>query len=256
MISYLRKLSAIVFLLIMGPAGQIIAGETMTIAFPQFYPFFEQTQAKETRGFFYDIITEALDKRMGIATKWVPMPWKRCQAQVKAGRADAMITVPTEERRRYSVTHQNPFYIKQLRLFTYAGHARLAEIKDLKTISDLAQKRFTVITYSGNGWHEKHVAGMGVKTLETSLVHNVWQMLAARRGDLVIEWPLAAYSGIKKVGVFHSVIEIPVSLDTMAFHLLISKQSVFRSILGQFNNTIGQMTTDGTMKAIISSYDQ
>jgi len=230
------------------------ANDVLKIAYPDFYPFFSETEKGEVKGFFYEIIIEALENRMGIKTSWTEMPWKRCQEEVKSGKFDSMITVPTETRMIYCDTHPDPFYLKELKLFTYADHKKLNEINSIKTIADIKEGGYIVITYSGNGWHKKNISSIGIPSHETSHVHNVWKMLAARRGDIVIEWPIGAYAGIKKVGMEDKIIETDVSLESMKFHLLISKKAKYRNILHRFNNVIKGMSADGTMKRIISSY--
>lgn len=199
-------------------------------------------------------MTEALENRMGIATTWVALPWKRCQEYVKSGEFDAMITVPTRERGVYSETHPDPFYRKELKLFTYAGHAQLDAIAAVKSLSDIKREGFSVITYSGNGWHQRHVASIGVPTHETPVVRNVWRMLAGKRGDLVIEWPQGAYPDIRDMGLEDRIVEMDVALDAMPFHLLISKKSTYRDLLPRFNEVIKAMQADGTIDGILTQY--
>lgn len=249
-----RTIIFLFFCTLISLPGQVRAQKPMTIAFPNFYPFFEETDSGGVRGFFYDIIILAVDTRLGIPTQWEAMPWQRCQAYVKAGRFDAMITVPTAERQTYTQTHPDPFYLKELKLFTYAGHPRLDEIRAIGTIRDILDKGLTVITYRGNGWHHKKVAGIGVSTIETWPVHNVWRMLSSRRGDLVIEWPAGAYAGMAKVDAGQRIVEIDVSLDAMPFHLLISKKSGFVSILPEFNRIMGELKANGTIGQILLNY--
>jgi len=205
-------------------------------------------------GFFYEIITEALGRRMDLPIQWEQMPWKRCQEQVRSGRSDAMITVPTSERRMYCRTHADPFYLKKMKLFTYAGHLQMERIKTITAIADIKRMGYTVITYSGNGWHKKNITGLGIPSFETSEVHNVWKMLAAKRGDLVIEWPLGAGAGIKKAGIAHGIVETDIALESMPFHLLVGEKSGYTCILNRFNLTIKKMAGDGTMTRILSGY--
>lgn len=255
MLNKAMTLSVLLWTLVLLCPGMARAETGMTVAYPEFYPFFSKTGKEEVEGFFYEIIIEALDHRMGIRTTWTEMPWKRCQEQVYSGRYDAMITVPTPERSRYCDTHPDPFYLKELKIFTYLGHPGLSRINALKTMADIKAGGFSVITYSGNGWHEKNISSLGIPTHETSLVPNIWKMLAAKRGDLVIEWPAGAAANIKISGVAGKIIETDVSLESMPFHLLISKKSKFNSILPGFNEVIREMFSDGTMKRILSAYD-
>lgn len=202
---------------------------------------------------FYDIITDAM-ARMQIDTHWENLPWKRCQAYVKSGTVDAMITVPTTKRMAYALTHTTPFYLKKMVLFTYQGHPRIDEIREIRSLGDIREKGLSVITYHGNGWHQKHVASKGIPGVETAKVHLVWKMLAARRGDLVIEWPVGAYAGMDRTGVRNQIVEIGVAVSAMEFHLLISKKSAYAPILDRFNRIIIEMLADGTIDDIVSAY--
>jgi polar amino acid transport system substrate-binding protein len=191
---------------------------------------------------------------MGLTVVWAVYPWTRCQENLKIGTDDAIITVPTLERAAYTVTHKDPFYQKPLHLFTYIDHPRIAEIKKIRKIDDLREGGFSVITYSGNGWHRENIQPLGIKTYETSYLENQWKMLAEKRGDTVIEWPPGAWPDIKRVGVPDRLVDTGVTISSMPFHLLIRKTSHHAGILADFNETIKRMKTDGTIRMILSRY--
>ncbi|MFH0997813.1 MAG: transporter substrate-binding domain-containing protein [Pseudomonadota bacterium] len=184
-----------------------IATPILRIAYPVFPPFHWVNENGEMTGFFYDILTEALEKRMGMAVVWTAYPWSRCQENLKAGKDDAVLTVPTLERAGFTVTHKTPFYLKKLNLFTYIEHPRFAEIIKIQKIADLKSGGFSVITYSGNSWHKENVQSMGIKTYENSSLENVWKMLAEKRGDVVIEWPPGAWPDIRRADVSGRVVD-------------------------------------------------
>ncbi len=251
----MRKLSGvicIVFVLVF--PGMVMAQAALTIAYPDFYPFFTQNDNGKMAGFFYEIISEALDKRMEVTVHWRQMPWKRCQEEVRAGRYDAMVTVPTPERRTYCLTHEDPFYLKKMTLFTYVGHPDLDRIRTIRSVRDIKEMGYSVVTYSGNGWHDKHISSLGIPSWETSEVHNVWKMIAARRGDLAIEWPAGAMLGMEKAGVTDKIIDTGIALESMPFHLMIYNGSGATRILNRFNRTINDMAGDGTMTSILGAY--
>jgi polar amino acid transport system substrate-binding protein len=223
-------------------------------AYPNFPPFHFVDEKGAMAGFFYEIIAEALERRMGVTVVWTAYPWTRCQENLKSGTDDAMITVPTPERAVYTVTHRDPFYLKPLNLFTYANHPQLARIGKIRTLADLKTGGFSVITYSGNGWHKNNVEPLGIKTYESAYLENVWKMLAEKRGDTVIEWPLGAWPDIRRAGVADAVVDTGVTLAAMPFHLLIRKGYPRTDLLARFNAAIGKMKADGTMKRILASY--
>jgi polar amino acid transport system substrate-binding protein len=235
--------------------SSIVNAQTvLRIAYPTFPPFHWVNENGEVTGFFYEIITEALEKRMGLTVVWTAYPWTRCQENLKNGKDDAVMTVPTAERAAYTLTHQDPFYEKTLNLFTYVDHPRIEEIKNIRRIADLKEGSFSVITYSGNGWHEENVLSLGIKTHETSYLENTWKMLAEKRGDTVIEWPPGAWPDIVRMGVSDRIIDTTITISAMPFHLLIRKDSPSVSVLADFNDTINRMKEDGTMALILSKY--
>jgi polar amino acid transport system substrate-binding protein len=79
-------------------------------------------------------------------------------------------------------------------------------------------------------------------------------MLAAKRGDIVIEWPHGAWPDIKRLGLSDKIIETPVTLSEMPFHMLIRKDSTYVNILPEFNNVIKKMYEDDTIANILSKY--
>lgn len=244
--------TTLVAMLLLVPASLLNAQGALRIAYPSFPPFHWVNETGEMTGFFHEIITEALVKRMGMTVVWNEYPWPRCQENLKAGKDDAIMTVPTAERAVYTVTHKDPFYQKELHIFTYVDHHRMAEIKGIKKIEGIKEGRFSVITYSGNGWHKENVEPLGIKTYEAAYLGNVWKMLADRRGDLVLEWPHGAWPDIRRVGATDRVIDTGFTISTMPFHLLIRKDSPHVSILNDLNEVIKKMFQDGTMTSILS----
>lgn len=226
----------------------------LRIAYPAFPPFHWAKDNGEMAGFFYEMITEALERRMGLTVVWTAYPWIRCQENLKTGIDDAIITVPTVERAVYTVSHKDPFYQKPLNLFTYMDHPRLLEIRKIRKVADLKEGGFSVITYSGNGWHKENLQSLGIKTYETAYLENVWKMLAEKRGDTVIEWPLGAWPDIRRAGVPDRIVDTSITLSAMPFHLLIRKDHPRVGMLADFNEIIQRMKTDGSMKMILSRY--
>ncbi|WP_277872941.1 substrate-binding periplasmic protein [Pseudodesulfovibrio cashew] len=223
------------------------------IDYPTYWPFFIRDESGRMQGFFYEIVTEGL-ARTGINAEWRTFPWARCQDHVKNGEADGMVTVPTPERLAYTKTHSTPFYRKKLSVFTYAGNPKMSQIQSIKDIDDIVKANLSVVTYSGNGWNDRHIRTRGIKTHETPNLVNVWSMLANRRGDIVIEWPVAAWPDIKKAGVSKDIIFTNAVLDCMPFHLLIRKDSPYADILPDFDKKIIEMQQDGTIDRIMSKY--
>ena len=235
-------------------AGDDSAPKLLRIAYSEFYPFHWTDKKGELKGIFHDIITEALENRMGLSLIWTAYPWTRCQEEVKNGNEDAVMTVPTPDRRVYTETHKDPFFVKPLYLYTYAGHSQLAQIKRIKTINDIKEKGFSVVTYSGNGWHKRNIQALAIRTFESPYLANVWQMLAGKRGDLIIEWPGAAVPDITRLKLTHQVLNTGIVLSRMPFHLLIRKGHSQVNDLIRLNEIISELHKSGVVTAITEKY--
>ncbi|WP_272701592.1 substrate-binding periplasmic protein [Desulfovibrio sp. Fe33] len=241
---------AVVLLTGLSPA---LAAAPLRLAYPDFWPFFTMTAEGYMTGFFYEIVDEALG-RMGIEVEWKEYPWSRCQVLVHSGEADAMITVPTAERQFYTVTHSDPFYVKELKIFTTVDNPKLAEIRRIDSIDDIFRLGLVVVTYNGNGWNDEYIRSRGIKIYESPQLKNVWLMLANNRGDIVIEWPIAAWPQIKAGRVTNRIVETSVSLEGMPFHLLVNRNSPYAERLPEFNDVISQMRCEGRLDEIIGKY--
>lgn len=227
---------------------------TLVIDYPDFWPFFTRTDDGAMTGFFYEIVSTGL-KELDVETKWREFPWKRCQDNVKHGDSDAMITVPTPGRLTYTSTHDTPFYLKKLHVFTSRSNRNIETIKSIETIDDILLKGLTVVTYAGNGWNNQHIKSRNIKVYEAPLIKSIWKMLAEGHGDIAIEWPPAAWASIRESGLSNdTIIETDVTFDPMPFHLLINKNSPHALLLPRFNEVIKEMKENGRIKEIIESY--
>lgn len=237
------------------PPNAAQAQSPLRIAYTGFAPFHSREPGKPLEGFFHAILSEALERRMGIALKWTAYPWKRCQYNVRNGIDDALLTVPTAERLAYAATHTTPFYRKNMHIFTRVNHPRLVLIKTLPSIAAIKENDLAVVTYNGNSWHQAKVASLGITTYETDPIDNVWRMLAAGRGDLVIEWPHGAWPAIRRLRLTNRLTDTGVRLASMSFHLLIRKASAHVTALKDFEEVIQEMHTDGTIAAILAPFE-
>jgi polar amino acid transport system substrate-binding protein len=234
-----------------GPAQ---AQEPLRIAYPEFPPFHWRDGQGRMAGFFHEIIVEAVQRRLGIPAVWTPLPWARCQASVREGSADAILTVPTAERLEYAAASPEPFYSKRMNVFTTSGHPRLAEIRALARLEDIRAAGFTVVTYSENGWSKANVEPLGITAHTANSLQSVWRMLAAGRGDLVIEWPPAAWPDIRALGLEPEIIQTEAVMASMPFHLLVGRNSPHAGILPEFSRAIRAMREDGSMERILGAY--
>lgn len=224
------------------------------VAYPEFPPFHWRDPQGRMQGFFYEIIREALERRLGLSTVWTAQPWARCQASVGDGSADVILTVPTPERAAYALASDEPFYVKRLNVFARANHPRLEEIRGLASLEDIRRAGLTVVTYNENGWSKAHVEPLGIRVFTANSLQSVWRMLAEQRGDLVIEWPPAAWPDIRALKLEGEIVQTGAVMGDMSFHLLVGRRSPHADILPGFDRAVRAMRGDGTMDRILKDW--
>jgi len=205
-------------------------------------------------GFFYDIVIEAVEKRLGLPVEIGVFPWTRCQRLVELGQYDMLVTIPTEERLRYVSATDEPIWVKRRILYTYADHPDIAAIDALKGLDDIRDAGYTVVTYTGNGWIAGTVEPAGIPVLYASTVESMYRMLAAGRADLMIEERTIAEESIREEGVGAEVVATDGYGEESGFHILIAKASPHHAVLDELNAVLRDMTVDGTLAAILESY--
>lgn len=207
-----------------------------------------------THGILYDIITYALNKSIQVDVEWVNLPWQRCQSYVSKGIADAIITVPTPERLKYAKTHPTSFYTRTFNIFTYPDHPRMEQIKRIKTLRNIKEGNFSIITYAGDGWSNNNVRPLGIKILEATNPSDTWKMLHRKRGDLIIEPLERSFAPLKELGLSDKIVRMDTPIASTSLHLLINKESEHVYLLQEFDAVIKQMYDDGTMQHIMDDY--
>ena len=204
-------------------------------------------------GILYEIMTEAF-RRLNIPLKVDTYPWARAQKIVADGKADGMVTVLTNARKRL-FRASDPVLLVTEHVFTNKNNPRLKEILSIRSLKDL--RPFKVVETIGSGWTKENLKDVDITWVPT--VENAFNMVIKGRVDIYIA---NDYSGvafirrkIKEGGSFSegykNIIGNPYPLKTLAFRLLIRRDSPFVRILDDFNKTIHQMQMDGTIRQIL-----
>ncbi|MBN2657416.1 MAG: transporter substrate-binding domain-containing protein [Spirochaetales bacterium] len=206
-------------------------------------------------GFLYEITIEALENRMGIPVEISIYPWPRCQHLVKTGDRDMMLTIPTKERLEYAISTDSPVWVKKRLIYTYIEHENLETINELHGLADIKQTGYSVISYIGNDWIKENVAEKFHIPVEYARgVEGMYRMLAAGRGDLIIEEKSIARSNIEQLELQELIVETEGIGEESHFHLLISKQSPHSNIIYELNCVLDEMWEDGTIEKILKKY--
>ncbi len=216
-------------------------------------PLIYQGTDGKPAGVFYGIITEAFH-RLDIPFKVELYPWARAQKIVADGKADGTVTVLTDVRKRY-FRGSDPILLVTEHIFANKNNPRLKEILSIRSLKGL--RSFKVVETIGSGWTKENLKGVNITWVPG--MENAFNMLVKGRVDIYVANDFTGTAFIKKKikerGAFSegykSIIRNPYPLKTIAFRLLIRKDSPFVRILDDFNKTIHQMQMDGTIRHIL-----
>jgi len=242
------------FFLLFAAAMPAKGQDVVKWVFTDYPPANFRTEEGNFSGFFYDIVMEIFQQRLGLRVDIAIYPWKRCQRMVKSGEADIMVTIPTPERKKYAVTHRRPVWVKRRILYTYRDHPRIQEIHLVNGLAAIKEGGYRVISYLGNGWTEKEVQGAGIPVLFATTVDNMYRMLAAKRGDLIIEEKVLAAPHIVELGLSEKISETGGIGSASGFYILIGRRSVHASLISKLDREVEDMRNQGRLEKIIRNY--
>jgi polar amino acid transport system substrate-binding protein len=202
------------------------------------------------QGILIDVLTEVLQKQMGINLSHQGYPWARAQQYVRNGDADAFATVPTPERRTYTVISTEPVITAEFTLFTYNGNPKLKQLQAVHTVEELGD--FTLVHFIGSGWAKENLKRMNVTwvpTLQKSLF-----LLAEKKYDVFVDASQVIRFNVKDGGYNDKIVEVANSIDSKPFNLCIGKNSPYTGILPKFDKIIRRLKQEGTLQRIYDRY--
>ncbi|TNI89279.1 substrate-binding periplasmic protein [Aeromonas sobria] len=242
--------SAILWGLLMWQSALAAPAPELKMAyFDDFAPYSWRDEQGKMRGLMIDVM-DRVAGQMGLRVTHQGYPWQRAQKMVRMAQADGFVTIATQERRSYTLVVDEPVTMTVMTIFTQLGHPRMAEFQRASRLSDL--KTFTFLDYLGNGWGKENLAGFTVH--HTINVDNVFKMLAAGRGDLMVTDPLVARFKLNQLGLSGQVVEVPLQLASTPFNLCIGNHSRFNIRIAEFNRALQQLRQSGELARIVARY--
>jgi polar amino acid transport system substrate-binding protein len=195
----------------------------LIVAYDDDFAPFSFAEGKRTRGIMPEML-DAVYGPAGVALEHVHRPWRRVQAEVRYGSADAMCTFASEQRRDYALASKEPIVLQQPHVFYLASSPHRARIERARRPEDLFDLR--VLDLQGNQWAEQNLKIFPNITFIAAL-NNVFQMLVLGRGDIHISLsPAVSRWRIKKLDLEGERIlsrPVPFIAADVPFSLLIRK---------------------------------
>jgi polar amino acid transport system substrate-binding protein len=238
-------------LIILAAASPVFGADVMKFAYATTGKPFSWDEDGKMQGILIDIAEETIQNRLGIAISHQGHPWKRSQHLVQIGKADALIT--NGPMRKARAEHSSEVVITlQHMLYVKTGGPKYNQLKNVSKIDDL--KPFTLVDHRGSAWAEKNLAGRGIDVHWVADHDTMYRLVAKGRVDAVAYTGFVARYHIKNLGLQDQLVELPLQVQAVPFHIVIGKKSPFVKLLLQIDETIRQMKLDGTMQRIYDKY--
>lgn len=215
------------------------------------YPPHVSTKPGES-GLLAEIVALTL-QHMGEEAVFVFQPWKRGQAEVKAGRAWATLPyVKTPERERDFLFSDRPLYLNRIVLMY--RRERFPEGLQWESLEDL--RAYTLGGVRGY-WYEEELARAGLHVDYTNSVEASIAKLARGRIDLFpINEPVAWHT-IRELypDEAHRFAALARPYDTVPSYLMVSRTYPgTERLLARFNRVFAELSDRGAFEPIIARY--
>lgn len=210
--------------------------------------FGEESTEDQCQSFAGEILREALTRRAGVKMVCDSVPWERAQLMVRTGQRDAFLATKNADRASYTVAGNEPVLTSRLVIFTLATHAKLADLKRVRTIAEL--KPYRVLTYRGDGWVKNHLLPAGITVEWSEDPSAVLRKLASGRGDLFIQTDIDTLRLIRQLQLDNQVIMLPNELSKIQHFLMISKHSPWVTEQPRFDAAFRAMQVEGLLDSL------
>jgi len=170
------------------------------------YSFQEEIMEKNVKGILIDLINE-LSTQLNFEFNHSPYPWKRAQALVETGVADAFCCPVTVDRERYALFAPTPVTtLSESALFFNPYNLNADKIRSARRIEDFYSLK--AATFLGNSSHSE-VWGAHPEVTEVPEVEQILKMLLRGRVDFYFADPIVTGYIIKQVGLSGLLESIP-----------------------------------------------
>jgi polar amino acid transport system substrate-binding protein len=228
------------------PSWLNAAGSVYKIAYHEEFAPYSQRRDGKMAGILVGIMDELLVQRLGLSIEHEGFPWVRAQQRVKEGLSDAFVTVPTDERKAYTVPTQEWVTQGRLTMFVRANEPQRAQLEKIKAIAEL--KAFNVGTYLGNSWVKSKFADIEVNYVTNR--DSALKMLQAGRLQVMVDAASPTRAAVRMAGMEKEIVELPPVLDVSEAHLCIGKQSPLLARAKDIDATLRKMKADGSLQRL------
>jgi len=231
-------------------SSSVLADDKIRLSYNSDWPPYSYGVGMAVTGILPDLMREIVENRMGLKVVQNGAPWKRAQILVERGGMDALVTVPTAKRLKFSKSSENVVYTLEMRAVVRrdgSAFNRLSASPDSETLRGLR-----ICDISGNGWAERFFGNADIKYQTASKARACLRMIQGGRVDVMIQPAAVATSEIADAGLGEDLVVLGNVYGKMDFTLLLSNEA--RSdptFLKKFDETVRAMKEDGSFDSLI-----
>lgn len=234
--------------------GQLTAEKSILCVYTEYTPANYLDSKGNHTGFFVEIVRELFERRLNTPLTFKIYPWARCQTMLEHGEADFIMTIPTERRLAYSTYIPTPIWIKQYRIVMLTDNPKKSIIELIDSRESLTASKLLVLSYLGNNWSKERLEDIGVSVINAPTVDGMYNMLLAKRADILVEDTVLAQTYINTHKLQDRLVITSGIIDESPFHILLSKKSPLMKSYSDISDALLQMKEDGTIDRITASF--
>jgi ABC-type amino acid transport substrate-binding protein len=253
----------LIFCFVLGFALPVNAQAIKGVYYEIYAPYSFKTPEGEIKGILIDV-AETVFKELSLTVEHKTMTaWKRAQIQLASGEIDFFISVPNDERAKWSTAANLPAVNAPFNIFALKNNftATLQKVKTKDELPLLTQNGIQITMLRGHGWAVKNLLPMvgeeGIFWL--SKTDQIFKFLE-KRGDQYVTFNNVPVGlkilndlGIRDKFVIYPPLDSP-ALFVSGFYVMISNKSPYIKKMGELNAAIKKLTDDGTLKTIFNSW--
>jgi polar amino acid transport system substrate-binding protein len=220
--------------------------------FDHFQPLSFVDDRQEVTGILPEAVREVLERRIGMPTHALGLPWPRAQAAVRDGKAEVFCTNPTPERQEFARFSRHPLVLSSVELFYAADNPRRAEIEAVRTIGQL--QGFRQGDYRGNAFAMETFKDLPILFKPTLDI--VLRMIAVKHLDIFVGNNFAAEGSVKRLGLTGQILCFPVDIGRPShFHIGVrASLADAAELIGRIDRATAEVVADGTVRRIVDRF--
>lgn len=193
-------------------------------------------RAPDLKGLLVDVLDEVLTDELQVPCSHEGFPWPRAQALVQVGERDAMCTIATPQRLEYAFAAETPVVEAPTCIYVDKDNPLVPQLRQVRSLEQLRALDATVLSYSANGWAAENLKGF--KIIWGNDFLSALRMLAAGRGDVMVENSLTMQHTLQSMPGAAHIIRLPNPLDVAKFRLLVSRASAHAGVPPRFSDAM------------------